>query len=96
MMSKRMARVRITTDLILQALHFPAGARVLACYGERAAYPGDIELVVEHDELPEVAEGGEAPLMKPVITIYYEGDAIPANGRVHLAPLVIIGFEWGE
>lgn len=56
-------RVKISVKLILDSLHFPEGTEVLACNGEGAAYPGEIELVVRHKDLPLVKKDRQIPLL---------------------------------
>lgn len=79
----RIARVRVSMQLFLDALAFPEGARVRACVGERAGL-GDIDLFIEHDDLPEVPEGQEIPLRVPVIT------------TEEPPPSDFFTFDWGE
>ena len=78
------ASVLISTELIMGALAFPEGATVKACLGERAPL-GYIELVVEHDDLPEVPEGGEVPALKPCINIL----------NIEQRPSHFYAFDWG-
>lgn len=78
----KVARIVVSTKLILDALAFPDGAEVKACIGERAPL-GEIELFIEHDALPDVAKGHEIPQRVPVIT------------AEHL-PATFFTFDWGE
>lgn len=80
----KIARVFVATDLIMAVLAFPEGATVKACLGERAPL-GEIELIVEHDDLPEVPAGGEVPTLKPRITI------LNSEQR----PSQFYAFDWG-
>jgi len=68
-MDRNLGRVRVSTALLVQALGFPEGTEVVACFGERAGYPGDIDLVLEHPDLPPVGEAGEAPELSPTFEI---------------------------
>ncbi len=78
----KVARIRISTQLILDALAFPKGAKVKACIGERAAL-GDIDLFIEHGDLPKVPDGQQIPLRVPVITA-----KVPP-------PSEFFAFDWG-
>lgn len=78
----KVARICISTQLILDALAFPKGAQVKACIGERAPL-GEIELFVEHDALPDVASGHEIPQRVPVI-------------HAEELPVTFFTFDWGE
>lgn len=92
----RAAKIRISTHLILQALGFPEGTEVRACYGERAGYPGEIDLIVTHPDLDEVAEGAEAPLMVPEITFVYPAEQL-GDGDPYVRPQPSFTlFDWGQ
>lgn len=81
---RRLGRVRVSTDLILEALGFPEGTMIIACYGERAGHPGDVDFIVHHNDLPKTPEGGEAIEINPHLTITHED-----------APKHWIDFSWG-
>ena len=68
-MKRKLARVRVSTTLILTALAFPDDANIIACFGDRAGYPGEVDFIVESDDLPVLDEGQEAPLLIPVISV---------------------------
>lgn len=78
----KVARIVVSTKLILDALAFPDGAEVKACIGERAPL-GEIELFIEHDALPHVPQGHEIPRRDPVIT----AENLPGT---------FYTFDWGE
>ena len=79
------ARDFVSTDLLLEALAFPEGSRVLACIGERASL-GEIELFVEHDDLPDVPKGMPIPIRVPQISVS-DADKRPSD---------FFKFEWGR
>ncbi len=79
----KVARIVVSTEIILDALAFPKGAKVKACMGERAPL-GEIELFVEHDDLPDVAQGHEIPQRVPTITTTGE------------PPAAFFAFDWGK
>lgn len=81
-MAKNLARVRLSTDLILQALAFPEGTTVIACDGERAGYPGDIDLIVHHPDLPVTPELAFAPLTTPI------------HKLINKPPSAFFEFDW--
>lgn len=78
------AIVQISTDLILQALAFPEETKVRACIGERA-WLGRIELVIEHPDLPSVADGQAISEIVPVFT--WKGEDRPAK---------FLNFSWSS
>lgn len=80
----KIARVFVATDLIMAVLAFPEGATVKACLGERAPL-GEIELIVEHDDLPDVPDGHEIPIRKPILTLLDADKKRPE----------FISFDWG-
>jgi len=73
--------VKVSTHLILDALAFPEGSEIEACLGERAPL-GEIELIISHDDLPDVPEGNPLPSLLPTFTLV--GD-LPAK---------FIEFDW--
>lgn len=61
---RRRAIVLISPELLLEAMKFPETTKVLQC---RVTERSDIELVCEHDALPEVPWGNVLPTVKPLI-----------------------------
>lgn len=61
----RQAIVRVSQELILSALKFPLGTQILRL---QMTAQGDIELVCQHDSLPEVERGNPIPRLTPCIT----------------------------
>lgn len=61
----RIARVSITQELILSvdAFPFPAGTRIVAA--NMSVDGRDVEFVMQHQDLPEVAENQQAPVAVP-------------------------------
>lgn len=80
----KIARVRVSTHIILGTLAFPDGAEIVACIGERAPL-GEIELFVTHSDLPDVPEGHEIPIRQPVLTLVDADKKRPE----------FISFDWG-
>ena len=62
------ARIRVSTPLILQALAFPEGTKLVACHTEHVASDGYVEFVLDHRDLPLLIEGQAAPVIVPVFT----------------------------
>lgn len=64
---RRLARITVSRELLVAALHWPAEAAVLrAC----ETLNGDLDLVVEHRWLKPVAGGQEIPRTDP---LYFAG-----------------------
>ena len=68
-MSKNMARVRVSSDVLLGALHFPDGTTLYDI--QRDSTPYTYLLYVEHPELPEVSEGSMPMVICPIYTKTY-------------------------
>lgn len=60
-MNKRIARIFVSKDLLLAALHLPSGTWV----HEACSVGNRIELVIEHSDLKEVAEFEDYPIVDP-------------------------------
>ena len=73
----KIARVLVTSELLREALHFPAGTEIV-----RAGMPDDprawrdIELIIRHDDLRDIAleECVQPPLIRPVF--HREADVV--------------------
>lgn len=65
---RRIGLVVVSTHLLLDALAFPEGTTIVACYGEGAAWPGEITLAVEHPDLPITPEGS-SPHLRPTLHV---------------------------
>ena len=59
----RVARIRVTGELLRQILHFPAGTLFLDA--RRADRWGDLEILVEHPDLRPVPESSPIPEVTP-------------------------------
>lgn len=72
-MSNRVARIVVSLELIREMLSLPEGTRILRFReGERFnTAGGEIEMLVEHDSLPEVQDNGFIPLSTPHIAVVY-------------------------
>lgn len=69
--------IKIDSNLFLQALAFPPGTKIRACLGLSPS--GAIELIVEHDALPERPANGEITTqLSPIITLV-NADTLPKN-----------------
>jgi hypothetical protein len=74
--------VLISPELILMALPFPEGTQVKSV--NKTERPGEIYVVIEHSGLPELAEGQEPPLCKPLFgrneqVVYFKDWGIVKN-----------------
>lgn len=73
---RRVALVRVTPELILQALRFPEGTRILGIDVDRnflrLGVKEDLVLKVEADSLPLVMEGDVIPFTHPSWRKVYE------------------------
>lgn len=58
------AIVTVSQELLLSALKFPWNTRILRV---RLTDRGDLEMVCEHEALPEVEHGKPLPTVKPTI-----------------------------
>lgn len=67
---KRLAKVRVSLDVMAAALHLPKGSVVHAI--EKTDRYGEVELIVEHPDLPMVGPGNVL------------GEATPALREEHL------------
>mgnify|MGYP006969542429 FL=1 len=74
--------VKVSMELMVQALGFPDGTVCLSVY---QVAPDSFEMVVEHEDLPESPEGGFTKLL-PVFTVDHENR--PATWGW-------ITFDWG-
>lgn len=71
----RIAKFRVTAELLIQALCLPPGTKIqgistLPIFGDSPGQDGwDMELTVEHPDLKEVDvdEGESAPTVKPML-----------------------------
>ena len=77
----RAARIRLGTQIVMDDLGFPQGTKVKACFGERVSL-GQIELIVEHDDLPDIPQGQVIPEYVPVWVLNADGKEI--------------SFSWGS
>lgn len=59
--------VRVSTNLILEALCFPIGTEIRACIGERAPM-GEIEFVIRYDGLRDLEPGAAIPHIRTTVT----------------------------
>jgi hypothetical protein len=64
----RVAKIRITRELLRDALALPESARVLEVRQNSLIEGGSIEIVVEDDALPEVPEGNYLRELSPTFT----------------------------
>ena len=74
MKDRRMARVRVTKDIFLATLHLPCETEILTI--RIADDPRDLEMVVQHPDLPPIDDSGTIPLASPTISehrITFEG-----------------------
>jgi hypothetical protein len=63
------AKMRVTYELLADALGFPPGTVVRAIYNEENQPPGVVTIVVLHEDLPEGLWGDFVPLITPTMTI---------------------------
>ena len=69
-MSKRVVRIRMTSEFILEKLGFPITSHL-----ERVSHGevyGSFELVISSPDVPDVVEGGVIPLVNPIVTTVTE------------------------
>jgi hypothetical protein len=66
---RHVAKVRVTDELIIEALHFPEGTKLLRIYESDPWIPkaGYHTLVIEHPDLPAVHEGAVIPDAMPLM-----------------------------
>jgi hypothetical protein len=67
---KHMAKIDITSELILQALAFPDGTTIYDIY-PNGKIPNVFTFLVEHPDLPELTGEGSIPQIKPIFTADY-------------------------
>lgn len=70
---RRRGRIFVSDKLIIDALHMPRTASIIGASVNLAN--GGVELLVEHDELPDLAKGALIPRYAPIITQSAEGFA---------------------
>ena len=61
------ARIRISPELVVEALHMPAGTKIEAIH-HSGYYGNDFLVIVDAFDLPDVPEGSEIPLYVPTVT----------------------------
>jgi hypothetical protein len=59
------SKIKVSQELIIKALHMPLDTKILDAKADH--FNGVIELVVEHFDLRDLAEGESAPLLMPII-----------------------------
>ena len=80
-MTKRFGRFQVTPELLMQALCIPDGTVLHATRWDRFTYGGSFEVIVESQDLTEVAEGEEAPIYVPTLSHHDDGS---------------ITWDWGD
>ena len=61
----RKAVVAVSAELFLQTLGFPEGTKLIAARNPDAFDCRKLELLIEHEALPDVPEGWESPQITP-------------------------------
>lgn len=69
-MSRRAAILRITPELLLSALHLPADVKLCSASLDCRDYR--LELVIEHESIPETEEGFIIPNVRADLITHYE------------------------
>lgn len=70
-MSKRYARLPISPEYLHEILDLPAGVKIIGVQPSDCTAPWDpIELRLEGERFPEVAEGVTPPLVHPTMTAH--------------------------
>lgn len=68
----KMARIRISDDLFRDAFRLPFGTRIIsACVTDYVSYGPIVEITVAHDDLPNLEEGQDSPLITPTFRRNY-------------------------
>ncbi len=71
-MDRHLARVDVAPELIAKALHFPEGTDITGALVKRGVHGYVVSLMVEHPDLPAVAEGDVAPEVWPIVQYHRE------------------------
>lgn len=66
-MARNMARFRMAGEVLVEMLALPEGTQVFDIYRDEQR-PGVFFFVVEHPDLPELAEGGSPVEISPTLT----------------------------
>lgn len=63
----RIGVVKVSSELLVQALHFPPGTVIFSCQdaGSQGGVPGDVWLTVSHPDLAPVKPGQVTPTLCP-------------------------------
>lgn len=92
----KMARVDVTEELLVQALGFPAGTRIIGIRMIETSPRGTYELMVVSEQLNEVADYDVIPKLIPIFTYTYDKcghvvevsiDWRQGNGEVYVAKI---------
>jgi hypothetical protein len=70
--SRPVARIEVSPELIVKALHFPEDTTIIFSQVKRGTHGYVVVFGVEHDDLPQVEEGEEAPIICPQVTYHRE------------------------
>lgn len=65
-MSRRMARIHVSSELLCQVLGIPEDTTLVAATMDITTN-GNLCLLVEHEELKPIPEGDAVPLLAPVV-----------------------------
>jgi hypothetical protein len=71
-MQRHIAKVEISPELIVKALHMPDGTEIFAAKLERGTHGYVVVLAVEHDQLPAVDESEVIPVIYPIVKYHRE------------------------
>ena len=65
MVKRKRAMVRVTKELLIDALKLPEDTEIISVHLNYEIYPSVIEIVVEHPELKQIDEGERIPIVNP-------------------------------
>ena len=91
--STRIARVEVSPELIVKALHFPDNTEIVFSQVKRGTHGYVVVLGVHHPDLPLVEEGEEAPVICPVVKYHRERWDFDWNAHIEY-PLTYDDQSW--
>jgi hypothetical protein len=81
-MQRNMARIKVSTELIVKALHWPEGTEIVAADVVRDTHGPVMVIAVEHEDLPGVDEGDVLPEIMPILRYRRESWDFNWNAQV--------------